>query len=419
MEVLTIFGPPGTGKTRTLVEHAEREGEGLFLSYTRAAAAEAVSRVQSKRVRPMTLHSLAFNALSMSRSAVVDKDKLRDFARATGIPFKGTEAGVDEEQEGDLYLQAMSFGRNAMISINDAYERFGCPGTRARWQAFVEQYEKWKETYGYMDFDDMLTLYSRNARPSARVVYLDEAQDCTPLQWCAFERTVEKAERVYLGGDDDQAIYEWNGANPHGMIQFTEREKGKTTVLERSYRLPRTVFWKANELIGGLEKRVKKVWTHRDAEGKITAYRDMEFMIDRLESLVPDGALILMRDRFKVDQVKRTLNRELVPYDVYGGFSPWTGKLARAIRAGEKPEIPMMWRDFYKQADLSLPVKYALSTIHSAKGREHETVIMDLDMPTRVEANLSVDRDAEIRVQYVGLTRTKNRLILCGSNPLV
>lgn len=419
MEVRTIFGPPGTGKTRTLVDYAEREGQGIYLSYTRAAATEALSRVRSKAIRPMTLHSLAFNSLGMNRSAVVDKAKLRDFAKATGIPFKGTEDGVDEEQEGDQYAETYSYSRNAMVSQMEAYERFGCPGTLTRYEGFAQQYESWKETYGYMDFDDMLTLYSRNGKCDASTVFLDEAQDLTPLQWRAFDRATERARRVYLGGDDDQAIYEWNGADPHGMIKFTDDHGGKVRVLEQSYRLPRIVFLMADTLIRDVKNRQEKKFRPTDREGDFKRYRDLEFIIDKLGTVAPDGALILMRDRFKVEEMKRALNRELVPYDVYGGFSPWTGKLARAIRAGERPEVPLMWRDFYRQADLTQPIKYALSTVHSAKGREHETVIMDLDMPTRVLAGVSKDRDAEVRVQYVGLTRTKSNLILCGNNPLI
>lgn len=402
------------------MDFAAKEGEGVYLSYTRAAAAEALSRVDTKTIRPMTLHSLAFNALGMSRSAVVDKPKLTSFAKATGIPFKGSEDGSDEEQEGDQFLEVLSYARNLLCPEGEAYDHFGCPGTLTRYEAFSQQYEQWKQTYGYMDFNDMLTLYSRNGRSNARVVFLDEAQDLTPLQWSAFGRATENARRVYLGGDDDQAIYEWNGADPHGMIKFTDDNAGKIRVLDQSYRLPVRAYNMAQGLIHTVEKRQEKTfYPVKDKEGSLINYRDLEFVTDKLDKLAPDGALILMRDRFKVEEVKRSLNRELIPYEVYGGFSPWTGKLATALRKGEKVDIPIMWRSFYEQADLTQQIKYALSTIHSAKGREHETVIMDLDMPTRVLAGIGKDRDAEVRVQYVGLTRTKNRLILCGNNPIV
>jgi len=93
MKVKAIFGPPGTGKTRALVEQAANEERGaLFLSYTRAAAAEATSRLDFE-MKTSTIHSLAFNALRMSRAAVVDRKKLTDFGETAGFPFKGTEIG--------------------------------------------------------------------------------------------------------------------------------------------------------------------------------------------------------------------------------------------------------------------------------------------------------------------------------------
>lgn len=423
MKVTTIFGPPGTGKTRTLVTFAEQEGQGLFLSYTRAAAAEATSRLD-KRIRPSTLHSLAFNGLGMNRAAVVDKDKLGLFAKASGIPFKGSERGSDEEQEGDEYKNCLSYARNMMFTdVDQAYEHFGCPGTRDKWRKFVQEYDQWKQAYGYMDFDDMLTLYTRQGKGFAEVVYLDEAQDCTPLQWTAFHTAIQKAERVFVAGDDDQAIYEWNGADPHGMINFNNANDGDIIVLEQSHRLTEPVLLNALAVIETIEKRVAKNVRDRGPGPKIVSYRDLDFIIDRIASIAPKGALLLMRDRFKLAEMKRALNREMIPYDVYGDVSPWTSKIATAIKAGEiKPtdqQIPIAWRDFYRHADLSQPIKYHLSTIHGAKGREHETVILDLDCPTRVLANIARDRDAEVRVQYVGLTRSKSQLIICGTNPIV
>lgn len=424
MRVTTIFGPPGTGKTRRLVDFAKEEESGLFLSYTRAAATEAVSRLQGNSIKPSTLHSLAFNGLNMNRAAVVDKEKIKSFSKASGIPFKGTEDRSDEEQEGDQYLQVYSYCRNHIaMKLDEAYDHFGQPGTRQRWHTFYQEYESWKQAYGYMDFDDMLTMYTKNGKPWAKVVFLDEAQDCTPLQWLVFERAIERAERVFIAGDDDQAIYEWNGANPHGMIEFNGRNNGDYVVLDQSHRLPRLVHAEAMRVVQQIGQRVKKTFEPRPVAGIVQQWRDLEYIIDHLHGLAPGGALVLMRDRFKVEEMKQALNREFVPYDVYGGVSPWTSKIANALRRKEidvnDEQIPIAWRDWYKQADLTQEIKYHLSTIHSAKGREHDTVIMDLDCPARVLLNIERDRDAETRVQYVGLTRAKNKLILVGGNPIV
>jgi DNA helicase-2/ATP-dependent DNA helicase PcrA len=46
---------------------------------------------------------------------------------------------------------------------------------------------------------------------------LDEAQDFSDQQWALVESWLPYVDQLVLAGDDDQAIYKWSGANPHGM----------------------------------------------------------------------------------------------------------------------------------------------------------------------------------------------------------
>ena len=141
MKVHAIFGPPGTGKTTALIKHAGRLDERiLFLSFTKSAAAEATGRLpKGSTAAASTIHSLAFQMLNLSRAQVVDEPKLLDFSDKTGIPFKGSEEGSEDPQDGDLYLQAYSFSQNRMCGLDEAYERFGAPGKRAEWEAYRRQ----------------------------------------------------------------------------------------------------------------------------------------------------------------------------------------------------------------------------------------------------------------------------------------
>lgn len=420
---MAIFGPPGTGKTSHLIELVRQEGQGLYLSYTKAAAAEAVSRVPEahRAVRPSTIHSLAFNALGLNRAAVVDATKLHIFGKETGYPFKGMD-GMDEDDIGDQYMAVLSYSRNTGMDTESAFRRFGAPGTHDAFQAFMDEYARWKKTYGYIDYDDMLELYVRDCNGAAGVVFVDEAQDCSNLQWRAIRTACASAKRVYIAGDDDQAIFEWNGANPHGMIEFMEEHKGGMTVLARSHRLPKSVHDLALNVIKQVGKRVEKPFIDNGTQGQVQRYRDSEYVIHDLRSIAPEGAMLLYRDRWKMKEMQRALNRQMVAHSVLNGFSPWTSKVAGKLRSGERvdrADIPPAWRGFYDVADLTQPINYHLSTIHSAKGREADTVIVDLDLPTRVQVAMDHYLDSEVRVQYVGVTRARKRLILCGDNEVV
>ena len=63
--------------------------------------------------------------------------------------------------------------------------------------------------------------------PRSKVLILDEAQDCTPLQWSVIYKMADKVDRIYLAGDDDQGIYKWNGADPKYFTKFFPGRKVK------------------------------------------------------------------------------------------------------------------------------------------------------------------------------------------------
>lgn len=423
MKVTAIFGPPGTGKTTELLKRAAGK-EAVFLSFTKAAALEARSRIaDGSGVVASTIHSLVFKHLGLTRAQIVDRKKLMEFGKETGIPFKGDEDNSDELQEGDEYASVLSYANNHQTPVVTAYSHFGCPGTLNGFMNFVKSYQNWKYTFGYIDFDDMLVTYlGREYKLEQTDVFLDEAQDCSPLQWRVFKQMLRPDARVVIAGDDDQAIYEWNGADPHGMINFTELHDGQVEILGRSHRVPRIVHDMAHEVaLSNITKRVKKVFFPRDGGGSVTNYGDFH-NIDLQAINGKGGAMILARDRWRLEEIKRTLNRDMIPYSVLGGTSPWTSRIAKELRDGTFGGWNgknIQWRDFFSQANLRAPINFTLSTIHQAKGREHNRVILDLNLPMRTLAAMYQDRDAELRVLYVGLTRTSDELLLCGSNPLL
>ena len=96
-----------------------------------------------------------------------------------------------------------------------------------------------------------------------KVLYVDEVQDLTPLQWDWYLAQKLVAEKVYIGGDDDQTIYGWAGANPDFMLE----EEGDFEVLERTYRIPKEVWNTCDGVINQVENRQAKEVTP-DGKGR-------------------------------------------------------------------------------------------------------------------------------------------------------
>ena len=459
MLVQAIYGPPGTGKTTELLRRVkEARDSGVqaervaFVSFTRAAASEALSRLGLKKSNNVsTIHAMAFRHLGLRQSQVIDSMKLREFATVMGVPIIGKSPEDDEERaDGDFYLDILNYARNTFSNPAEVYDVSDRPGTRAEFDVFVRAYAEFKHTYGYYDFTDMLERAAKGGiRADAEIVFIDEAQDLSPLQWAVVGKICKRAHQVYLAGDDDQAIYTWSGADAHGMAKFTEKHKGHSHVLSFSHRLPITVHARSQDLIRRIVFRVDKEFSANNNVGSVRIHGSF----NSVDIQHGTDTLLLGRTHSVLREVEQTLIDRRIPYTRESGrpglyqnrFAAGIrafNRLATGVRIGESERsailaiataetrryiemadysftqrpfytslnIPARVVDFYVDADLDATPTIRLSTIHAAKGHEADQVVLLTDMTNRVIQSTEKNPDDEVRVFYVGMTRSKNVL---------
>lgn len=460
MHVRAIYGPPGTGKTTELlrlVQHTRETGVQAeriaFLSFTRAAASEALFRLGLKRSDNVsTIHAMAFRSLGLKQAQVVDHIKLREFSKVTGIPIVGKSPEDDEERtDGDAYLDLLNYARNTFSHPSEVYEISDRPGTRAEYEMFVSAYANWKKTYGYYDFTDMLERASAGAvRQGIEVLFVDEAQDLSPLQWRVIERLAKRAHQVFVAGDDDQAIYAWSGADPHGMAKFCSKHKGDSVVLSLSHRLPVAVHQKSQSLIRRVLFRVDKEFDSCGRPGTVRNHGSMA----SIDVEHGEDTLVLARTHSILREAENALIDRRIPYVRESGrpgmfqnryaiglrsynkirdgkrlsdsdrsalFAVGSAETKAALERNDymaivaSPfyiaiEMPHRVIDYYQEVDIDVEPTIRLSTIHAAKGHEADRVIVLTDMTNRVADSAHAKPDDEIRVWYVALTRSKDVL---------
>lgn len=372
MDTLKLYGPPGTGKTYSgiewLVKQVETGGaagaagaavdvrQAAFVSFTNAACDEARSRVCERfGVEPdevpycATLHALAKRALPVEGRDWLADDHLAEFAKEHGFDLKPPRkrGAADPDDMGSVaeaegrdapLLHVWDFGRHRRLSdpaeALRAYRAYDPDGAMLvefpRFRKFAGDYESWKRQEGLLDYTDLLVLaVERGCRVPAAVAVVDEAQDLSPLLWAAADSLFAETARRATLGDDDQALYSFQGAAPELM---NDRPAGEVVKLRQSYRLPRRVCELATRVIGRNRNRTEKETVAREEEGSVHRAAGLS----GLEWTNGESWFLLIRNwKFFAESVA-ALEARGVPYRCAGGrkYSPWSDRgPLRAVRA--------------------------------------------------------------------------------------
>jgi superfamily I DNA/RNA helicase len=450
MQVNLIYGPPGTGKTTELMRLLEEElktvapQEIAFVSFTKEGTEVGVSRAceRFKYKRAdfpyfRTLHSLAFRELKLKRTSVIDKDGYRQFSKKMGMLFTGYYTEEFKNND-DRYLFFDELYRN-----NPKTASVYLPDLDIDKLNFVRKnYAKFKETFALMDFTNMLEAFNkRNEAVPVRVAFIDEAQDLTTLQWRSVWTAFKNCERIYVAGDDDQAIYQWSGAD----VEYFLSLQGSINILRHSYRLPESVLKMSKMITGQISRRVDKEYEGTGKEGSVSSINSVE------EISIGEGTyLFLARNHCFLTPITEIMRKKGVVYSYNGEPSVKSAdieainlyervrktktlnetdayKLQYVLK--EKYSLSDPWYESFKWDNDKLMymrdivrtkpnihnIKVRISTIHASKGSEADHVYISLDITKTTKHNLDVNPDSEHRAFYVGFTRAKSSLTIIHS----
>ena len=322
--------------------------------------------------------------------------------------------------------------------------------------------------------------------PELDYLFIDEAQDLSSLQWILVNRLAEKTRNIVIAGDDKQCINTFVGADVDTFLELP----GKVETLNKSYRVPSTVFSLANRVVKHMHKFRKEgaVWSPREEKGKVTYCSSIP-----LYSLLSGDWLILTRTNYQLEPIRKrliefcwdfpflftvngeppidteifrvielynlcektkksilelvtvedgdTLAEKKVKYDYIQLFKkyiscspdlkPWEIDVDFKRKLITPWELSMDKLDKYtkkyashlysvykeQKEEMFNNAKIRIMTIHAAKGREADNVIVCTDIPRSVKASMAQDNDdTEAKVFYVAITRAKQNLYIYSNN---
>jgi superfamily I DNA/RNA helicase len=466
-----VIGPPGTGKTRRLLNEVQKyvkKGTSLnrigYFAFTRKAAGEARDRylkvethLSKKDIKHFqTLHSLAFNNLGLKEENVMQELNYKRIGEECGIQISyasyETNSWNGIFSSNSEYLNLINLARVRQTSPLEELDRNEHLGKIERFKldAIAQEINNYKQVNGLIDYTDMLDKFLKkgNVENKFDVIFVDEAQDLSLIQWKMIEK-IEKTNQcdVWIAGDDDQAIFGWAGADVDSFIDW----RAKEIPLQQSERVPSEIQIKALNIIDRVQdNRLSKDYFPKKEAGEIL----MQFKLSAIDMTKGDW-LILARTNPLLKPIPRFLKSMGLFFETTQGNS--IGKTLfedidywNKMRKGEKiPEVQeqrvlermskrdnkLEWYDAFDHVasskkdylrsmlangeDLSKQPRIKVSTIHGAKGGEATNVVLFLNQTTNTmkAAKKSITKqDEEHRVWYVAVTRTMQKLYLIKCN---
>ena len=284
-KTLKIFGPPGTGKTHTLIErvlkgHLKRgvhPNDIAFISFTNKAVNTARDRALAAFPQFTTDDFMRFKTLHkycrryFEEEVFDPKNCMLDYAmEAKIIKTSDNRLADDNFTYKDWSLGVYDKARNMLQDPRLVYKKESYKKDNMDvYLRKIATYEHYKKD-SFIDFTDMIQRAIDEVEfPPLKVLILDEAQDFTPLQWSVIYKIAEKVKRIYLAGDDDQGIYKCNGADPK---YFTTYFPGRHIVLRKTRRFGEAIHHFSQIIRRGIYDTVPKDYDYQDKEGFVKRY---------------------------------------------------------------------------------------------------------------------------------------------------
>ena len=200
--------------------------------------------------------------------------------RKCGVPIKTAKYSTEDGtfNSDNEYLTIINTARVKRMDLLEYYDsrQNMLDIERNTLYLLAEELNKFKKEKGLRDFTDLLEEFIlKDSINKFEVLFIDEAQDLSLLQWDMVRKIWSRANKTYIAGDDDQAIFKWAGADVDHFIALKE-EVDDIKTLDQSYRIPGGPIHELSQnIISKVQNRFDKSYKPRAAEGILKRYSDV------------------------------------------------------------------------------------------------------------------------------------------------
>ena len=284
---LQIIACAGSGKTETISRRAASLVAGgvdpagiVAFTFTEKAGAELKERIYRRceellgtggvgRIAPLfvgTIHGWCFRILQERVPRFGDYEIIDEHRHAAFLSREARNLGLKELGNGRHWAGIRTWERIVDLAGNELFgeEELREAGCLERWQAYTELLDRFR----YLTFSRVIgetiaalenPATAEGIRSSLVELIVDEYQDVNPAQERLIQLLTVGGARLTVVGDDDQAIYQWRGADVGNILDFKKRrpEARRIELLENRRSLP-DIIAAASRFAEGIEGRIPK-----------------------------------------------------------------------------------------------------------------------------------------------------------------
>ncbi len=317
---LLVLAGPGSGKTAVLTlrianlitNSPDESFRILGLTFTVKAANEMQNRIreltgeESRRIKLCTFHSFCTDMLRQHGSqlglkpdfSVITNDK--DRLAILGEMQDSGEFEIDDPEDALKKIDTMfthGITPEELPEHFDAGQEVTCRALQDVFRGYLARLVKENQ----LDFGSMLHFtrellvskprIARQVRTVYRYVCVDEFQDTNLAQYRVLRLVAPaSSSNLFVVADDDQIIFQWNGADPKRLEELKRDYDPQIIQLPENYRCPAEVVEIANRLIahnpGRAPAKLDGI-SQNQAEGtvKLRAFADFD---DEIAGLIAE-----------------------------------------------------------------------------------------------------------------------------------
>lgn len=373
---LLVLAGPGSGKTRVLTLRIARLIEDtpdarfrvLGVTFTNKAASEMRNRIDGlltegrDRALLTTFHSFAADILRQHGSHVGLKPDFAILSEQADREAVLTDAiktvisqDADFKPSASQVLPFVSRMLDECIPLTDPAKSLGIQPHARELAAIYSAYRNRLVSTNQLDFGSLLATavelletvpaVAKQVRRVYSFVCVDEFQDTNSAQHRLLIQLVPSTDpNLFVVADDDQLIYQWNGASPARLDELRQRFKMDVLQLPENFRCPAEVITLANNLIqhnGDRAPDKKPLSAHKPAavtnRVAINHFKDfgdemrwIATQIAGLSTTERQKCVILARRKKLLEEMVATLESASIPAYI-------------AIRKNEFQSAPYRW----------------------------------------------------------------------------